>query len=123
MAWREIFDRHTGRLIGVAFDYCDPARQTKPLCRFKSGITFEADLKIIAHAEGRFLLPDGTRADVIVLDLLRDCEIQPPPITSRDPRNCQRECMERNAGGRFVGECRDQIMGGSCVRINSTKVA
>lgn len=123
MAWREIFDRHSGCLIGVAFDNCDPARQAKPLCHFKSGIPFEADLKVIAHPEGRFLRPDGTRVDIFVLDLLKDCEIQPPPVTSRDPRNCQRECLERIAGGRFVGECRDQIMGGSCVRISSTRVA
>jgi hypothetical protein len=123
VAWREIFDRQSGRLIGVAFDDCIPARQEKALCHFQSGTAFEAHLKVIAHPEGRFLRPDGTRVDVFVLDLLGDCEIQPPSISPRDPRNSQRECLEKKAAGRFVGECRDQIMGGGCVRISSTKAA
>jgi hypothetical protein len=123
MAWREIFDRQSGRLIGVAFDDCSLTQQARALCHFKSGIELEANLKVVEHPEGRFLRADGTRVDVFVLDLLKDCEILPPSISSRDPRDCQRECLEKKAGARFVGECRDQIMGGNCVRITSTKAA
>ena len=123
MAWREVYDRQSGRLIGVAFDDCSRAQQVKPLCHFKSGVPFEAHLKVVEHPEGRFRRADGTRVDVFVLDLLKDCEIEPPSISALAPEICQRECLEWKAGGRFVGECRDQITGGSCVRISSTRVA
>ena len=123
MAWREVLDRQTGFLIGVVFDDCDRSRQTTALCRFKSGVEFEADLKIVEHPEGRFIRPDGTRVDVFVLDLLQDSEITPPPISPRDPFGSVREALEKKAGGRFVGEGRDQLAGGSCLRISSTKSA
>jgi hypothetical protein len=123
MAWREVYDRQSGRLIGVAFDDCSHTQQAVPLCHFKSGAQFQAHLKVIEHPEGRFRRPDGTRVDVMVLDLLQDYEIAPPAITPRDVHACQRECLEDVARARFVGEGRDQLNGGSCVRISSTQAA
>jgi hypothetical protein len=123
MAWREVLDRRTGCLIGIAFDGHSQPSHTAPVCRFSSGVEFEAELKIIEHPEGRFIREDGTRIDVLVMDLLADAEIIPPSITPRDPANSQRESIETRVGARFLGERRDQVNGGSCVRINNTKVA
>lgn len=77
-----------------------------PQCSFPSGRKFPANIKMVVHPEGRFINPAGIRYDLMVLDLMSDCEIQPPHI-SEIPHH------------RFIGQRADEDRDMSSVRLPS----
>jgi hypothetical protein len=52
----------------------------KPMCTLSTGVQMEADLREIEHPEGRLRRNDGTRFDILCMDIHYGPDTRPPPI-------------------------------------------